>query len=122
MVKLAMNKRSTCIVAFAILPLGVVIVTSGVSLTGSFSHGEPGFDQGCYRHNNEIAVYVNGTSDWMGGVSFGPIPAGSTFHLLVSTSDQHASGVVPGLQEWQSNQTDNAKFTFSPAQVAAGSA
>jgi len=44
---------------------------------------------------------------------------GSTFHLLVSTDDAHATGVVPQLQLWESNQTDNAKFTFSPTSVIA---
>ena len=28
----------------------------------------------------------------------------------------HATGVVPQLQLWESNQTDNAKFTFSPTE------
>ena len=116
------NKRTAYIVTLSVLLLGVATVASGLILSGSFASGEPSFDQGCYCHNGNISVYVNGTGDGLGGKSFGPIATGSTFHLLVSTGDQHATGVVPGLQEWMSNQTDNAKFTISPTQVTAGSA
>ena len=117
-----MSKRTLYTATLAILLLGVVTVTSGLWQTGSFSHGEPGFDQGCYCHNNGIAIYVNGTGDGNGGVFFGPITAGSSFHLYITTNNVAATGVVPGLQQWQSNQTDNSKFTFSPTQVTDGSA
>jgi hypothetical protein len=117
-----MNKRGMYTVALAVLLMGVVTVTSGVWLTGSFSHGEPGFDQGCYCHNNGISIYVNATGDGDGGVFFGPFAAGSSFHLLISTNATQTTGVVPGLQLWESNQSDNAKFTISPAQVNDGSA
>ena len=116
-----MSKRTLYTATLAILLLGVVTVTSGLWQTGSFSHGEPDFDQGCYCHNNGIAIYVNGTGDGNGGVFFGPFTAGSSFHLYVSTNNVAATGVVPGLQQWQSNQTDNAKFTFSPTSFTANS-
>ncbi|MGA2665455.1 MAG: hypothetical protein ABSF83_10965 [Nitrososphaerales archaeon] len=48
--------------------------------------------------------------------------AGTSFHFYISTNNVQATGVVPGLQQWESNQTDNAKFTFSPASVTDGSA
>ncbi len=110
------------LVTLTILLLGVVTFTSGVWLTGSFSHGEPSFGQGCYCHNNGIAIYVNGTGDGNGGTFLGSFNAGTSFHLYVSTNNVAATGVVPGLQEWMSNQTDNAKFTIAPAQVTDGSA
>jgi len=116
-----MNKRSMYVIALAVLLLGVATVTSGVWLAGSFSHGEPSFDQGCYCHNNGIAVWVNDSGDGNGGLFFGPIAAGSTFHLLISTNNAQATGVVPGLQEWESNQTSNAKFTISPTEVTSSS-
>ena len=110
------------VLTLAILLLGVVTVTSGVWLTGSFSHGDPSFDQGCYCHNNGIAIFVNGTGDGNGGLFLGSFNAGTSFHLYISTNNVAATGVVPGLQEWMSNQTDNAKFTITPTQVTDGSA
>ncbi|MGA2664737.1 MAG: hypothetical protein ABSF83_07320 [Nitrososphaerales archaeon] len=117
-----MNKRSMYVVTLAVLLLGVVTVTSGVWLSGSFSHGDPSLDQGCYCHNNGIAIYVNGTGDGNGGLFFSSFAPGSSFHLYISTNNVAATGVVPGLQQWFSNQTDNAKFTFSPTSVTDGSA
>ena len=118
-----MNRRRIYVIGLTALLLGVVTVTSSVWLMSSFSHGEPDFDQGCYCHNGGIAVFVNGTGDGEGGVYFsGPFEAGTTFHLLLSTNDANAVGVVPGLQLWESNQTNNAKFTFSPTQVTDNSA
>src|SRR5271169_1269174 len=110
------------VITLAILLFGVATVTSGVWMTGGFSHGNPEFDQGCYCHNNNIAVWVNGTGDGNGGSFFGPFTAGSSFHLLINTDNAHVTGVVPALQQWESNQTDNAKFTISPAQVTDNSA
>ncbi|MGA2664358.1 MAG: hypothetical protein ABSF83_05385 [Nitrososphaerales archaeon] len=117
-----MNKRSMYITVLAVLLLSVVTVTTGVWLTGGFSHGDPSLDQGCYCHNNGIAIYVNGTGDGNGGLFFGPFKAGTSFHFYVSTNNVQATGIVPGLQQWFSNQTDNAKFTFSPVSVTDGSA
>ncbi len=117
-----MTKRRMYTIALTVLLLGVMVTTDGVWTAGSFSHGLPANDHGCYCHNNGIAVFVNGTGDGGDGVFFGNIMVGSTFHLLVSTNDTRASGVVPQLQLWESNQTDNAKFTFSPTNVTANSA
>jgi hypothetical protein len=108
-------------IGLTVLLLGVMLTTYGVWTQSSFSHGEPSFDEGCYCHNGGIAVFVNGSGDGDGGVYLGSVKAGTSFHLLLSTNDTHATGVVPGLQLWESNQTDNAKFTFSPMQVAANS-
>ena len=102
------------------LLLGVMLTTYGVWTQSNFSHGEPSYDEGCYCHNSGIAVWINGTGDGDGGISSGSVKAGSTFHLLVSTNDEHATGVVPGLQQWESNETDNAKFNVSPTQVTDG--
>jgi hypothetical protein len=68
-----MNKRNMYIAALAVLLLGVVTVTSGVWLQGGFSHGEPSFDQGCYCHNNGIAIFVNATGDGDGGDLLRPV-------------------------------------------------
>jgi hypothetical protein len=106
-------------IALTVLLLGVMVTTYGVWTQSSFSHGTPDLDQGCYCHNYGIAVFVNRTGDGGAGVFFSQIMVGSTFHLLVSTDDAHATGVVPQLQLWESNQTDNAKFTFSPTSVIA---
>ena len=110
------------VITLSILLLGVVTVTSGVWLTGSFSHGDPSFDQGCYCHNNGIAIFVNGTGDGNGGLFLGSFNAGTSLHLYISTNNVAATGVIPGLQQWMSNQTDNAKFTITPTQVNDGSA
>jgi hypothetical protein len=117
-----MNKRRMYTIGLTALLLGVMLTTYGVWTQSNFSHGEPSYDEGCYCHNSGIAVWINGTGDGDGGISSGSVKAGSTFHLLVSTNDEHATGVVPGLQQWESNQTDNAKFMFSPTQVTDNSA
>jgi len=106
-------------IALTVLLLGVTVTTYGVWTQSSFSHGTPDQDNGCYCHNNGVEVFVNRTGDGAAGVFFGQIMAGSTFHLLVSTWDAYSTGVVPQLQLWESNQTDNAKFTFSPTNVIA---
>ena len=59
-------------------------------------------------------MWINDTGDGEGGVQLGFVQAGSTFHIIATTTNLMTTGVVPGLQEWQSNQTDNAKFTFVP--------
>ena len=105
-------------IGLTVLLLGVMVTTYGVWTQSSFSHADPSFDQGCYCHNNGIAVWVNDSGDGNGGLYLGSFTAGSSFHLLVSTNDAQATGVVPGLQLWESNQTDNAKFTISPTEVA----
>ena len=117
-----MNKRRMYSIGLTTLLLGVMVTTYGVWTQSNFSHGEPSFDQGCYCHNNGIAIFVNATGDGQGGTFFGPFAAGSSFHLYISTNNVAATGVVPGLQQWQSNQTDNAKFNISPMQVTDGSA
>jgi hypothetical protein len=104
-------------IGLTVLLLGVMVTTYGVWTQSSFSHADPSFDQGCYCHNNGIAVWVNDSGDGNGGLYLGSFTAGSSFHLLVSTNNAQATGVVPGLQEWESNQTDNAKFTISPTEV-----
>ncbi len=114
-----MTKRRMYTIGLTVLLLGVTVTTYGVWTQSSFSHGTPDQDNGCYCHNNGIEVFVNRTGDGNGGVSFSQIMVGSTFHLLVSTDDAYATGVVPQLQLWESNQTDNAKFTFSPTSVIA---
>jgi hypothetical protein len=106
-------------IALTVLLLGVTVTTYGVWTQSSFSHGTPDQDNGCYCHNNGVEVFVNRTGDGAAGVFFGQIMDGSTFHLLVSTWDAYVTGVVPQLQLWESNQTDNAKFTFSPTSVIA---
>jgi len=115
-----MNKRRMYTVGLTVLLLGVMVTTYGVWTQSSFSHGVPSNDEGCWCHNKGIAVFVNGTGDGGGGVFFGQIMVGSTFHLHISTAN-HAAGVVPGLQLWELNQTDNAKFTFSPTSFTANS-
>ncbi len=102
--------------------LGVALTSVTVWTQGAFSHAEPGFDQGCYCHNNNIAVFINGTGDGEGGLFMGPVQTGSSFQLKASTSSQYATGVVPNYQLWMSNQTDNAKFKFNPATVTDNSA
>jgi hypothetical protein len=114
-----MNKRRVYTIGLTVLLLGVTLTTYGVWTQSSFSHGTPDQDNGCYCHNNGIEVFVNRTGDGNGGVSFSQIMVGSTFHLLVSAWDAYPTGVVPQLQLWESNQTDNAKFTFSPTSVTA---
>jgi hypothetical protein len=108
-------------IALTVLLLGVMLTTYGVWTQNSFSHAIPSKDAGCWCHDNGIAVFVNGTGDGGTGVFFGQIMVGSTFHLLISTLNV-AAGVVPELQLWESNQTANANFTFSPTSVTAGSA
>ena len=115
-----MNKQRMYTIGLMLLLLGVTLTTYGVWTQSSFSHGIPTNDAGCWCHNDGIAVFVNGTGDGGAGVFFGQIVIGSTFHLLISTAN-HAAGVVPGLQMWESNQTDNAQFTFNPAEVTATS-
>ncbi len=114
-----MIKRRMYTIGLTVLLLGVTVTTYGVWTQSSFSHGTPSRDNGCYCHNNGIEVYVNRTGDGEAGVYFSHIMVGSTFHLLVSTWDVHSTGVVPQLQLWESNQSDNAKFTFSPTSVIA---
>src|SRR5208282_6401656 len=117
-----MNKRRIYTIGLTVLLLGVMLTSYGVWTQSSFSHGEPGFDEGCYCHNGGIAVFVNGSGDGQSGVYLGSVTAGTSFHILLSTNDTHATGVVPGLQAWESNQTDNAKLTFNPTEVTDNSA
>jgi hypothetical protein len=117
-----MNKRGMYVIGLTALLMGVMLTTYTVWTQSDFSHGEPEFDQGCYCHNNGIAIFVNGTGDGNGGISIGPLQAGGSFHLYISTNNVAATGVVPGLQQWESNETDNAKFNVSPTQVTDGSA
>ena len=78
------------------------------------AHGRLRDGEGCYCHNNGIGININGT-DWGhgSGISSINIEAGGSSHLHVSTNNVNAIGVVP-VQEWMSNQSDNAKFIFSP--------
>lgn len=80
---------------------------------------EPGNDQGCYCHNNGIAVWFNGTDSGL----FPPVPVngGASFVLNVTSKNIAATGVVPGIQQWMSNMTDTGKFTFNPKNVSATS-
>ena len=114
-----MNSRGIHVIALTLLLLGVAIVTSGVWIQGGFSHGVPGNDHGCYCHNGGIAVWYNGTDS--GLFQALTVSPGASFVLNVTSSNVDATGVVPGMQEWMSNQTDNARFTFSPASVLANS-
>jgi cobalamin biosynthesis Mg chelatase CobN len=68
MVKLTSHKRSVCLVALAILLLGVVPVASGVWLTGSFAHGQP--DQ---------ATTTSTTTTPVGSIVFTSPSSGSSF-------------------------------------------
>ena len=115
-----MIKRRMYTIALTVLLLGVMLTTYGVWTQNSFSHAIPSKDAGCWCHDNGIAVFVNGTGDGGTGVFFGQIMVGSTFHLLISTLNV-AAGVVPELQLWESNQTANANFTFSPTSLTANS-
>src|SRR5208283_3892469 len=115
--------RKVVVIGLAVLLLGVLITTYGVWTQSGFSHGNPEYDQGCYCHNSDIAVWINDTGDGFGGMFLRSVSAGSTFHILATTSSSHASGVVPGEQEWMDNSsyTGDSAFTFSPQSVTATS-
>lgn len=80
----------------------------------------PQNDHGCYCHHSGIGMWVNGTD--IGIVNLANVNAGATFHLQIRSVDVAATGVVPGVQVWLSNLTDNSKFQFSPTQITDNSA
>jgi len=114
-----MNKRRMYTIGLTVLLLGVIVTTYGVWTQSTFSHGVPGNDHGCYCHNGGIAVWYNGTDS--GLMQTLTVSGGASFVLNVTSANVAATGVVPGMQEWMSNMTDNAKFTFSPQSVTANS-
>jgi len=102
---------------FWFVSLALLIMVSGL-MTYSIVptvHADPSLDQGCQCHNNGIGVWFNGTGfNEYGGVT---IAAGGTFVLNATSANIAATGVVPGVQQWLSNMSDNAKFTFKPQSV-----
>ena len=105
----------------------LVLVLASALLVGAAVFGNPGIrpafavpsnDQGCYCHNNGIGVWFNGTGFLeFTGINF---TVGGTVHVNVTSANIAATGVVPGTQEWMSNDTDTGKFTFSPQMVQDG--
>jgi hypothetical protein len=114
-----MNKRRLYVISLTVLLLSITLTTYGVWTQSSFSHGDPSNDQGCYCHNSGIGVWFNGTdSGLFPGVD---VAGGMSFVLNVTSKNVAATGVVPGVQEWMSNVTDNGKFAFNPQNVSADS-
>ena len=97
----------------SIVALSLAMLASGGLHLASAT---PGLDQGCYCHNDGIGVWLNGTGfNEYGGVTVQP---GGAFVLNATSENIAATGVVPGIQQWLTNITDNAKFTFSPQSVS----
>jgi hypothetical protein len=116
------NKLSLYVIACIALLMGVALTSAVVWTQDAFTHGLPDYGQGCYCHNNDISVYINGSGDGMFAITLGPFPTGSTFHIRASTSDSHTTGAVPNNQLWMSTQADNAKFNITPEGVTDNSA
>lgn len=110
------------VVVAMVLLLGLALTSAMVWTRGAFTHGLPDYGAGCYCHNNNISVYINGSGDGMFAVTFGPFPIGSSFHIKASTSDAHTTGAVPNNQFWMSTQGDNSKFNIQPSGVTDNSA
>ena len=109
-----MNKLRLYVIALMVLLLGMTLTSALVWNQGAFTHGLPDYDQGCYCHNNNVSVFINGSGDGMFALTFGPFQPGSTFHLRASTNDFHTTGAVPNYQLWMSTAGDNAKFKIDP--------
>jgi len=108
-----MNSKRISFVWLALLVLVSGLVTFSVVPA---AYAEPSFDQGCYCHNNGIGVWFNGTGfNEFAGVT---VAGGGKFVLNATSENLAATGVVPGVQQWLSNMSDNAKFTFNPTSVS----
>ena len=98
----------------------ILAAASAVGVLGSRSvRADPSLDQGCYCHSNGVGIWLNGTGfNEYGGWTAN---AGQTVILNITSENIAASGTVPGLQEWLNNESDTAKFTFTPQSVSANS-
>jgi hypothetical protein len=111
-----LRKERFAFALFAMLMLSVALL---ISISFRPASAEPGNDQGCYCHNKGIGVWFNGTDSLL----FPPVgvDGGKSFVLNVTSRNIAATEIVPGIQQWMSNVTDNKKFTFNPQTVSANS-
>jgi hypothetical protein len=107
-----MNMKRTALIWIGLLGIASVLAINGFVPT---THADPTLDNGCYCHNNGIGVWFNGTGFNEFGGTF--VKAGASFVLNATSKNIAATAVVPGVQQWLSNMTDNAKFTFKPQSV-----
>jgi len=109
---LIVRKWSTRFLVFVVIFPFVLMTVCG----SAPAHADPSNDQGCWCHNNNVGVVVNGT-DWCSSEGYGiyvvSVNAGGSFGLQIQTTNDGATGFAD-TQQWVSSLDNNSQFLFNP--------
>lgn len=74
--------------------------------------------EGCYCHNDGVAIYVNST-DMSNRMRLRAVEGGKSFSLLINTTQRYdvSEGLLRAALAWMPDMGDNPKFRFDPQEV-----